>query len=165
MTEGTPGPERSPAVEPARERLNRNFAELLQEVRVAQTGVQFLFAFLLTLPFTNRFGQLEDRDIGAYSVAAAGAAVAAVLLVAPVSYHRVAFRRGRKPELVNMASWMAQLGLLAFGLSLLAAGFLIADVVLGLAWAIGFSVLLFVLEAVLWYVVPVAGLLISARHR
>jgi hypothetical protein len=165
MAEGTPDPERSPAVEPARERLNRNFAELLQEVRVAQTGVQFLFAFLLTLPFTNRFDRLPDRDIGAYSFAAAGAAVAAVLLVAPVSYHRLAFRRGRKPELVNMASMMAQLGLVAFGLSLLAAGFLIADVVLGLNWAIGFSALLFVLELVLWYVVPLAGLLISSRRR
>ena len=165
MADDTPGPERSPAVEPARERLNRNFAELLQEVRVAQTGVQFLFAFLLTLPFTNRFARLSDRDLGAYSVAAAGAAVAAVLLVAPVSYHRVAFRRGRKPELVNMASVMAQLGLLAFGLSLLAAGFLIADVVLGLNWAIGFGVLLFVLEVGLWYVLPLAGLLVNARRR
>src|SRR5262245_27122433 len=111
-------PEVSPPVESARKRLNRNCAELLQEVRVAQTGVQFLFAFLLTLPFTNRFGDLIDRDIVAYSVAAAGAAAAAIVLAAPVSYHRIAFRKGRKPEILTAASRLAAIGLVAFGVSL-----------------------------------------------
>src|SRR3981081_1245909 len=55
-----------PPVENERERLNRNFAELIQEIRVAEAGVQILFAFLLTLPFTNRFGQMTGRDICAY---------------------------------------------------------------------------------------------------
>ena len=106
------------------------------------------------MPFTNRFVQLTDRDITAYSVAAVGAATATVLLVAPVSYHRLAFRKGRKPELVNVASQLAQLGLTAFGIALVAASFLIADVVRGLAWAIGFSGLIGVLEIALWYALP-----------
>ncbi len=152
MAEGDP--EKSPSLEPARERLNRNFAELLQELRVAQTGVQFLFAFLLTLPFSNRFELLGDRDIAAYAIAVVTAAVAAITLAAPVSYHRLAFRAGRKEELVDAASLLAQYGLVAFGLSLVAAGFLIADVVLGLRWAIGFSTILFLLAVILWYVVP-----------
>lgn len=154
-------PDRAPAVENERDRLNRNFAELLQEVRVTQTGVQILFAFLLTLPFSNRFAQLPMRDVSAYAVAAVGAAIATVLLVAPVSYHRLAFRKGRKLELVTVASQLAQIGLFAFGIALIAAGFLIADVVLGLGWGIGFGGLLLVLEAILWYVLPLAHVLRS----
>ena len=68
--------------ETERQRLNRNFAELLQEVRVAETGVQILFAFLLTLPFTQRFGELPGRDVAAYALSIVGAAVATVVLVA-----------------------------------------------------------------------------------
>ena len=154
MTGDDPG--NPPGVESEQDRLNRNFAELLQEVRVAETGVQILFAFLLTLPFTNRFEDLIDRDIAAYAVAACGAAVATVMLVAPVSYHRLAFRKGRKPELVYVASLLAQLGLAAFGVALVAACFLIADVVLGMSWAIGFSALVACLEAALWYALPLS---------
>jgi hypothetical protein len=63
-----------PPIEDERNRLNRNFAELLHEVRVAQTGVQILFAFLLTLPFTTRFTGLTGRDVSAYCVSVLGAA-------------------------------------------------------------------------------------------
>jgi MFS family permease len=140
--------------ETEREWLNRNFAELLQEVRVAETGVQILFAFLLTLPFTQRFGDLAGRDVAAYSVSAVGAAVATVMLVAPVSFHRLTFRQGRKPELVAFASVLALIGLISFGVALIAAAFLIADVVLGLGTAIGFAALIVGLEALLWFVLP-----------
>ena len=147
----TPGGDES-----ERDRLNRNFAELLQEVRVAETGVQILFAFLLTLPFTQRFASLDRRDVVAYAVAAAGAAVATIVLVAPVSFHRLTFREGRKPELVMFASVLAQVGLFAFGVALVSAAFLIADVVLGLGWGVGFAGLVAGLAAVLWYVLPIA---------
>ena len=145
-----------PPIEDERERLNRNFAELLQEVRVAQTGVQILFAFLLTLPFTNRFSTVGGRDIAVYSLSVTGAAVATVCLVAPVSYHRLVFRSGRKPELVGAASALAQVGTAAFGLALISGVFLIADVVLGLGWAIGAAVVLAGLAATLWYILPLA---------
>ena len=120
-----------------RERLNRNFAELLQEFRVAQTGVQILFAFLLTLPSTNWFAQLGPRDLVAYAVATVGAAVGTVVLVAPVSIHRAWFREGRKPELFTVASRLAQVGTFAFGVALAA--------------------LVVELAGVLWYVVPASG--------
>src|SRR5689334_10782878 len=89
------------------ERSDRNFSELLQELRVAQTGVQVLFAFLLTLPFTNRFGQIAGVDRYTYvgTVVAAGAATA--LLIAPVSYHRMVFQQGRKAQLVRVAHRLA----------------------------------------------------------
>jgi hypothetical protein len=138
------------------ERLNRNFAELLQEVRVAETGVQILFAFLLTLPFTQRFGDLGGRDVVAYAIAAVGAAIATVVLVAPVSFHRLTFREGRKPELVAFASVLALVGLIAFGVALVSAAFLIADVVLGLGWAVGFATLVAGMAAVLWFALPLS---------
>ena len=145
----------SPPTEGDRERLNRNFAELLQEFRVAQTGVQILFAFLLTLPFTNRFGQVVGtRDLVAYAIAAIGAAVSTVVLMAPVSIHRLWFREGRKPELVDLASNLAQVGLLAFIVALASAAFLIFDVALNVWWGAGFAALVLGLAGALWYVVP-----------
>jgi Family of unknown function (DUF6328) len=98
---------------------------------VAETGIQILFAFPLTLPFTSRFAQLYGRDIGAYAVATVGSVVATITLVTPVSYHRLAFRKGRKPELVNVTSVLALVGLAAFGIAFISAGSVIADVVLG----------------------------------
>jgi hypothetical protein len=77
------------------ERWDRNFTELLQELRVAQTGVQILFAFLLTLPFTNRFGSVSDLDKVVYVITLMASATATALLIAPVSYHRQVFREGR----------------------------------------------------------------------
>src|SRR3954468_6047090 len=93
------------------ERWDRNFIELLQELRVAQTGVQILFAFLLTLPFTNRFGDVSRLDTVVYVITLVSAASATALLIAPVSGHRQVFRLGRKPELVRFASRLAQGGL------------------------------------------------------
>src|SRR3954470_16354530 len=92
------------------ERWDRNFIELLQELRVAQTGVQILFAFLLTLPFTNRFGDVSDLDKVVYVITLIASAVATALLIAPVSHHRQVFREGRKPELVSTASRLAKAG-------------------------------------------------------
>src|SRR2546423_4815797 len=93
------------------ERWDRNFSELLQELRVAQTGVQVLFAFLLTLPFTNRFERITGVQRGTYVVTLVAAAAATALLIAPVSYHRLVFRQGRKPQLVRTGSKPATLGL------------------------------------------------------
>lgn len=121
---------------------------------MAQTGVQILFAFLLTLPFTPKFDDLRGRDIAAYSVCALGAAFATVLLVAPVSYHRMVFRQGRKPELVSFASNLAQIGLGSFGVALIAGVFLIADVVVGPGPATVVTIVLACALVALWYVLP-----------
>lgn len=76
--------------------LDRNVNELLQEIRVVLTGVQILFAFLLTLAFTDRFGDLDGVARAVYTVTLLSTASATVLLIAPVSYHRTLFRRRRK---------------------------------------------------------------------
>ena len=136
------------------ERWDRNFIELLQELRVAQTGVQILFAFLLTLPFTNRFGQVSDLDKAVYVITLVAAATATALLIAPVSDHRQVFRQGRKPELVRTASTLAQAGLGALLVAIIGAVFLVLDVVAGLGWALGLAVVITLLYLALWYMLP-----------
>jgi O-antigen/teichoic acid export membrane protein len=136
------------------ERWDRNFIELLQELRVAQTGVQILFAFLLTLPFTNRFEEVADRDRVVYVITLVASAVAAALLIAPVSDHRQVFREGHKPELVRTASRLAQAGLGAVLIAMIGAVFLVLDVVANLGWAAGIGAVLLGLYLLLWYVLP-----------
>src|SRR5438067_8438821 len=75
------------------ERIDRNLNELLQELRVASIGVQVLFGFLLSLPFTTRFTRLSDAQRSLYLIALLLAALSTALLIAPVAYHRLVFRR------------------------------------------------------------------------
>src|SRR6266508_4388199 len=89
------------------QRLDRNFNELLQELRVAQTGVQILFAFLLTLAFTQRFGEVTGFQRGLYYGTLVAAALATSLLIAPVSLHRLLFRRHQKGRVVIAANRLA----------------------------------------------------------
>src|ERR1700691_2700429 len=93
-----------PHDESAAERADRNLGELLQELRVAGLGVQVLFGFLLSLPFTSRLSG-GQRDL--YLACLVLAAVATALLLGPVAYHRLVFRRGEKESLVRAASVMA----------------------------------------------------------
>jgi hypothetical protein len=140
--------------ETALERWDRNFAELLQELRVAQTGVQILFAFLLSLPFTNRFGQIDQLDRLTYMITLIAAATATAFLIAPASYHRLVFRQGRKPEVVAMASRMATLGLLCLLVAVVGAVFLVTDVVFESTVAAVTGGALIGLYVFLWYVMP-----------
>jgi hypothetical protein len=136
------------------ERWDRNFTELLQELRVAQTGVQILFAFLLTLPFTNRFGEVGSLDKVVYVITLVASATATALLIAPVSDHRQVFREGRKPQLVRTASTLAQAGLAALLVAMIGAVFLVLDVVAGLGWAVGLGAAIMAVFLVLWYLLP-----------
>jgi hypothetical protein len=140
------------------ERWDRNFNELLQELRVAQTGVQILFAFLLTIPFSAKFFETTGpTERVLYGLTVLTSAISMALLIAPVSYHRVVFRQGRKPELVKTASRMAKAGLGVMLVSVIGAVYLALDVVAGVGWA---SVVVAVLAAgyiFLWYVVPLLG--------
>jgi hypothetical protein len=152
-----PGQEGTGRSETDLERWDRNWTELLQELRVAQTGVQILFAFLLTLPFTNRFAATSELDRGTYVATTVAAAAATALLIAPVSYHRLVFRQGRKPELVLVASRLATLGLACLLLAMLGAVFLAVDVVLHQPTAALIVAGLAVLYVFLWYVLPFFG--------
>jgi len=114
------------------ERWDRNLVELLQELRVAQTGVQILFAFLLTLPFSNGFPHVSVLQRDLYVVALLSAAAAAAMLISPVAFHRALFRQGRKPELVRYAHRMATGGLAFMLISMVSSVLLITDYLLNI---------------------------------
>jgi hypothetical protein len=136
------------------EQADRRYNELLQELRVAQTGVQFLFAFLLTLAFTQRFVHITEFQKWLYIGTLLVSSIAAALLIGPVPMHRILYRRGLKPSLVRAADLMVRAGLVALLIAINSAVLLIVDVVLG-GWLpfllAGLTTLWFVL---IWYVVP-----------
>jgi hypothetical protein len=148
------------------ERLDRNFQELLQELRVSQTGVQILFAFLLTLPFTQRFTEVTPFEKDVYFATLLLAGVASALFIGPVSWHRVLFRRQEKREVVFAANWMAIGGLVCLSIAIVGVVMLITDFLFGgtaTAIASGCLALLIVL---LWYTLPLIRLLrIRRRER
>jgi hypothetical protein len=113
------------------ERCDRHLAELMQEVRVAQTGVQVLFGFLLTVPFTARFEALSPGQRILYFATLAIAGAAAMLLIAPTSHHRVLFRCGDKHQLVRIANRYAIAGLACVGVAMVGALVFVGDVVFG----------------------------------
>ena len=136
------------------EKADRRYDELLQELRVAQTGVQFLFAFLLTLAFTQRFAQLDGFDTAVYTVALLSTALATMVLIAPVSIHRLVFRRGQKAALVVVADRLLLLGLALLIPAICSAVLLILDVVLGLWPAVLGSAVTAAVGVGTWYVLP-----------
>ncbi len=135
-------------------KLDRNFAELLQELRVGQTGVQILFAFLLSLAFQQRFTELSTAQRDLYLATLLAAALAAVLLIAPVSIHRIVFRHHRKAELVIWTSRLAMCGLGCLLLAVLGAVALIVDVVAGLTLAIISTAVIGLVCGTFWYALP-----------
>jgi hypothetical protein len=137
------------------ERADRNFAELLQELRVAQTGVQLLFAFLLTLPFTQRFTAINDRQRYTYIVSLFFTAVATACLLAPVSHHRTVFARSLKPHLVVTSSRLAHVGMGCLFLAMMGGLYLILDVVAGTGTAIVLCACAATVFVITWYVHPI----------
>jgi hypothetical protein len=115
--------------ETAAERDDRNLAELLQELRVAGLGIQMIFGFLLALPFTSRFSTLGPAERGLYVATLVLAAIATALLVGPVAYHRLVFRRRLKRHLVRAANVMAILGLATVAVTVSAAVLLVVSYV------------------------------------
>jgi O-antigen/teichoic acid export membrane protein len=139
------------------ERIDRNVAELLQELRVAGLGVQVLFGFLLALPFTNMFSSLDPEQDRLYVAVLVLAALATALLTAPVAYHRLVFRRHKKHDLLRFANTAALAGLLCVALAICGAVLLVVSVVYdGLVAAIIAAVVAGA-YFVLWYVVPHFG--------
>jgi hypothetical protein len=134
--------------------LDRNVSELLQELRVAFTGVQVLFAFLLGLSFTQRFRSLDHAELAVYVVALLSTALATMMFIAPVSLHRIVFRRRQKAALVIVADRLLIIGLVLLVLAITSSVLLTLDVVLGQPWAaIGASVTALV-GLLTWYAVP-----------
>jgi hypothetical protein len=113
------------------EKLDRNWNDLLQELRVTQTGVQLLTGLLLTLPFQQRFGELTQSQRVIYLVTVALSVTATALLIAPVSLHRALFRQRARAALVTSAHALAMVGLVMLGLAVTGVASLIFGAVLG----------------------------------
>jgi putative flippase GtrA len=148
------------------ERQDRNLSELLQELRVAGIGIQVLFGFLLSLPFSTRFGKLDDPQRHLYVVTLVLAAVAIGLLSAPVAYHRLVFRQHKKARLLRVTNNMALAGLAVVGLAISSAVLLVTGVVLrGIAVPV-ISASVVGMFFVLWFLVPlVSGRFDERVHR
>ena len=113
------------------EQMDRNWAELLQELRVLQTGVQILAGFLLTLPFQSRFEELDDFQVGLYLVNVVIAALTTAFILLPVSVHRRLFRKRLKETLVSSADVITKIALAGIGLLSAGTAALVYDVTAG----------------------------------
>ena len=138
------------------ERADRRLIELLQELRVAGLGVQVLFGFLLSLPFTTKFGSAESWQKQLYEATLVMAAVATALLLGPVAYHRLVFRQHQKHRLVQTANVMAIAGLATVGLAVSAAVLLVTDYVSSGLTAGLITAFVTCLFAGLWFALPLA---------
>jgi uncharacterized protein DUF6328 len=142
------------AEESKSERLDRELIELLNELRVALPGVQVLFAFLLTLPFTQRFERLADRDKAVYFAGLLSAVVASALLIAPSSYHRLRFRSHDKEQLIITANRLILFGMGFVALAMGCSVFVIAEFVYGGMVGTIVAIGVVVLFGWFWYALP-----------
>jgi hypothetical protein len=117
--------------EEEQERLNRQMTELLNELRVAMPGVQVLFGFLLTVPFQQRFQQVNDFQETVYLATLVAAATATAFLIAPSAYHRVMFEQHEKPTVIRLGTGQFIVGLVALALAMNGAVLLVTDVLFG----------------------------------
>ncbi|MBM7786819.1 DUF6328 family protein [Tenggerimyces flavus] len=147
------GRQESPA-----ERADRNLGEMLQELRVLQTGVQILFGFLLILAVQPRFASADGFEKGVYFTTLLLSCVATIFLMAPVAYHRVLFGRGRKVEIVKMSNRLTHVGMVALWLAISSAVLLVLDLVLQRSFAWIISIAIAVLFLAVWYVLPLSRL-------
>ena len=136
------------------EQLDRNTIELLNELRVAGTGVQVMFGFLLIVPFNNRFRSLSLFEHSVYFVTLLLVAIATVLLLAPAIHHRILFRHGEKRYLVSIANRFAIAGMVFIGLGFTGILVLLSDVVVGGIAPIVVGLLTGVFIGGLWFVLP-----------
>lgn len=145
-----------PRQESVAQRADRNFAELTQEIRVVGLGVQVLFGFLLSLPFTSQFRKLSSGERDLYLATLVLATVATALLLGPVAYHRLVFRQRQKERLVRAANVMAIAGLATVGLAVSAAVLLVTGFVASGLPAILITVLVVLMFGLMWFAFPLA---------
>jgi len=141
------------------ERLDRELIELMNELRVALPGVQVLFAFLLAVPFSQRFEKLGDFQQDTYFLVLICTAVASILLIAPSSYHRLRWRQRDKERLLEISNGLAIAGLFFLAAAMTGAVFLIANVLFDRTWASITAAAVGLGFALLWYGLPLASML------
>lgn len=135
-------------------RADRNFAELLQELRVLETGVQILFAFLLGIAFQQRFAQTDAFQRWVYVGTLLATAVTIALVVAPVAIHRFTFHEGLKDELVLLTSRLAIAGLAALLVAIIGSMLLVLDWVTNRPFALATTAVFLAGFTVLWFIFP-----------
>jgi hypothetical protein len=153
-------PADAPEIENEHDRLERNWSELLQELRVIQTGTQILTGFLLTVAFQQRFATLDPYQVSTYLTLVIVAGLTTALGLAPVSLHRTLFRRRAKETIVRITNRILQVTLFGVALTLSGTILLIFDVVVGRGAGIVAGVFALVLITATWVLVPQ----IARRH-
>src|SRR5512133_4392145 len=133
------------------ERLDRNLGELLQELRVALPGVQVLFAFLLTIPFNQRFALLTAAQERIYLGTLLSTTVAAILLIAPTAFHRLTFRLQQKARLVRLGNWMTLTGLAFLAVGMTGVVLLVTDFLFSTAVTVVCTSVAALMFATFWY--------------
>ena len=156
VAEGRHDPD-SPRAETKAQRLDRNLTELVSELRVALPGVQVLLAFLLVVPFNQRFTQTTQFERIVYFVTLLLTAATCVLLIAPSVHHRVQFRQQEKEEIVLLGNRVAVVGLAMLALAVTGAVLFVTDFLIGGVAAVVTALALVLLFAVVWYVLPLRG--------
>lgn len=140
------------------ERLDRNWSELLQGLRVSQTGIQILSGFLLTLPFQARFTQLAPVLRDFFVAAMVLGTLSTALIVAPAMAHRVLFRRHAKDVLVELANVLALVGLMSLAVTMSLSLVVVVGFVAGLTAGLGAGVACLLVVLGLWLVLPLVVL-------
>jgi hypothetical protein len=138
------------------QQLARNMGELLQELRVAQAGVQILFAFLLSVTFTARFGEASTLQRVTFLVTVLLTTVSAALLIAPVAWHRLYFRQGRRLDIIRWGNRFALSGLAALAAAMSGAVLLATSTVVDGVAAIIIACAALVLFSALWLALPLS---------
>jgi hypothetical protein len=136
------------------ERTARELIELRQELRIVIPGVQVLFAFLLTVPFSQGFTRLDSLQMRVFFATLLCTAVATALLIAPSSHHRLLFRPGVREQRVQMGNLLAILGLAVLVPAMVGVLFVITDLMFGLTAAIVTMALVTLVFVLLWFVLP-----------
>lgn len=135
-------------------RLDRELGELLEELRVALPGVEVLFAFQLGVPFTERFTKITSLQEDVYLAAFLATAVATALLIAPVAFHRLRWRRFDKAKLLEFGNRMLLSGLIFLALSFCGMVFVVTDMILGRSFSAYIASGLGLLFVFLWFGLP-----------
>ena len=144
--------------ETEQERVDRNLQEMLGELRVALPGVQVLFAFLLVVPFNQRFADVTSFQRAVYFVTLILTTASAVCLIAPSVHHRIEFRRQDKDHIVKTGNRIVILGLTLLAMAMTGAVLFVTDVLYGGAATLAVGVGVVLAFAVLWYGLPLRRL-------
>jgi len=136
------------------ERLDRNLIELLNELRVSGTGIQVLLAFLLVVPFNSGYKRMGPFDKDVYFLSLICIAGAATCLIAPSIHHRLLFRYGQRPFIIELANRLAIVGMSLLAVGLTSILVLIGNVVFGAGAAIACGALASCILGGAWFLIP-----------